>query len=312
MKKLKTTIISILICISGIAQIDTISYNIYQNDGKLGIGINTPNSDLEIFGNGTDDDIISIQNNNYSRYAAYTFSNDQFSIPLFAGFRARGQINSPLNVEENDRITGLYGCMYVDGTYRVTSAMEMYSSENISSTSSPSFIMFGTTPKESNQRVERLRIDSEGNVGIGTEAPSSRLEIANGDIYINDIEKGIIMKSPDEQCWRGVLDNSGNLTFTKIDCPDISTTKVQDLKTMNKIIVYPNPTSEKITINVKNGDLKKVKYSICDINGKLIQQGKIKNNNQVLDISSFDPGVYLIKIDDKKGNLISTNKIIKN
>jgi len=36
-----------------------------------------------------------------------------------------------------------------------------------------------------------------GNIGIGTTNPISKLQISDRDIYISDINKGIIMKSPD-------------------------------------------------------------------------------------------------------------------
>ena len=64
-----------------------------------------------------------------------------------------------------------------------------------------------------------LEIDEKGYVGLGTENPKAKLEITDGDIYISDIDKGIIMKSPDGNCWRGVLDNSGNLNFSATTCP---------------------------------------------------------------------------------------------
>jgi len=67
-----------------------------------------------------------------------------------------------------------------------------------------------------------LTILGNHNVGIGTSTPSAALQVSNGDIYIEDITKGIIMKSPDGQCWRGKLDNSGNLVFSKIDCSKIN------------------------------------------------------------------------------------------
>lgn len=59
------------------------------------------------------------------------------------------------------------------------------------------------------------------NVGIGTKEPTTKLEIAKGDVYISDISRGIIMKSPDGQCWRGTLNNKGKLSFNKIECPEI-------------------------------------------------------------------------------------------
>jgi hypothetical protein len=60
---------------------------------------------------------------------------------------------------------------------------------------------------------------NEGNVGIGTKFPTSSLEVAKGDIYIKDINQGIIMTSPDGQCWRGTMNNSGTLEFTSVPCP---------------------------------------------------------------------------------------------
>ena len=64
-----------------------------------------------------------------------------------------------------------------------------------------------------------LEIDEKGYVGLGTEDPKAKLEVTDGDIYISDIDKGIIMKSPDGNCWRGVLDNSGSLSFSGVVCP---------------------------------------------------------------------------------------------
>ncbi|UCH15816.1 MAG: hypothetical protein JSV22_07570 [Bacteroidales bacterium] len=66
---------------------------------------------------------------------------------------------------------------------------------------------------------ERMRIDYKGNVGIGTSVPKSKLEIADGDIYISNINKGIIMKSPDGQCWRITVENDGSLSSSMIPCP---------------------------------------------------------------------------------------------
>jgi len=57
-------------------------------------------------------------------------------------------------------------------------------------------------------------------VGIGTATPKSKLQITGGDIYLEEIESGVIMKSPDGNCWKLTVDNLGNPVFTSIDCPE--------------------------------------------------------------------------------------------
>jgi hypothetical protein len=63
-------------------------------------------------------------------------------------------------------------------------------------------------------------IDAQGNVGIGTPTPASRLQIADGDIFIEDIQRGVIMRAPNGNCWRLRIDNNGDWVKTQIDCPN--------------------------------------------------------------------------------------------
>lgn len=67
---------------------------------------------------------------------------------------------------------------------------------------------------------ERMRISESGLVGIGTQDPSSRLQIADGDVFIENINNGVIMKSPNGNCWRLTMNNDGSLKTTAISCPN--------------------------------------------------------------------------------------------
>lgn len=66
---------------------------------------------------------------------------------------------------------------------------------------------------------ERARITNDG-LGIGTTAPQSKLHVKDGDIFLEDINSGVIMKSSNGQCWRYTPDNSGQLIPTAVTCPN--------------------------------------------------------------------------------------------
>jgi hypothetical protein len=70
-----------------------------------------------------------------------------------------------------------------------------------------------------NYSLERMRIDANGNVGIGTTAPKSKVQVTDGDVYIDNPSRGIILKSPNGSCWRVTIDDSGNFVRTGITCP---------------------------------------------------------------------------------------------
>jgi hypothetical protein len=57
-----------------------------------------------------------------------------------------------------------------------------------------------------------------GSLGFTSNIPKSKLHVFNGDVNIEQIGSGIIMKSPNGQCWRVTIDNAGNLVRTAITC----------------------------------------------------------------------------------------------
>ena len=65
-----------------------------------------------------------------------------------------------------------------------------------------------------------LRVNEDGNVGLGTTAPKARLEVADGDVYINDASNGIILTAPNGQCYRVTVNMQGQLTNDVITCPN--------------------------------------------------------------------------------------------
>ncbi len=59
----------------------------------------------------------------------------------------------------------------------------------------------------------------QNRVGIGTMDPKAKLHLLNGDILLEGNQAGVIMNSPNGNCWKLGVDNSGNPMFTSITCP---------------------------------------------------------------------------------------------
>lgn len=56
---------------------------------------------------------------------------------------------------------------------------------------------------------EKVNINADGLV-----------KLRSGDIYMEDINSGVIMKSPNGQCWRLTVTNAGQPEFNSISCPN--------------------------------------------------------------------------------------------
>ncbi|MFT5834382.1 MAG: hypothetical protein ACI97N_002021, partial [Cognaticolwellia sp.] len=67
-----------------------------------------------------------------------------------------------------------------------------------------------------------------------------------------------------------------------------------------KVKIYPNPTQDWLTVELKESQLKSIK--ITDMTGKIVLEQHNLVNNQ-LDISRLSLGVYILSIEDKEGNM---------
>jgi len=177
--------------------------SIYYNDGNVGIGLNNPEVRLSIEGieDNADD------NRTFIRLVNRSVSNNSL-------------VNIRLHAGENGSFTSL---SHLSETYTATENQadygQLYSSgAGLLLRSNGGIIRLETSPAGAS--IERIRIDKEGDVGIGTDDPKTRLQVADGDIYVSDITKGVIMKSPNGQCWRMTVTNEGKPQFSLIECPD--------------------------------------------------------------------------------------------
>ncbi|NUM31733.1 MAG: T9SS type A sorting domain-containing protein [Bacteroidetes bacterium] len=75
---------------------------------------------------------------------------------------------------------------------------------------------------------------------------------------------------------------------------------------MNDIKIYPNPSNSSLTVSF--GSIEPYTLNVVTADGKLLMKTKVEGLNHKIDISSFAPGLYSIKI-ESGGKLFFTRFI---
>ena len=290
MKKYLITAILITLSIVTFGQWQIDGDNIYYNNGNVGIGTDNVNHKFEVFDNNS-----------------HIFFNDAWG-PTWQSFRAAFGIGYL-----GDGHAGLF-IDGADGDFYGMDYCSLIQFNDLSlglSNMSDSQIDFGVGGDYFSPAHIKMSILHTGNVGIGTNVPHAKLQIADGDIYISDINKGIIMKSPNGQCWKGTISNSGILQFYEITCPELTVSINPNSEILDNIKIYPNPTKNQVEIIIEHQENVTYQLQIMDIKGNIIKSLKINQIQTKVNINDFQSGIYLFKLFDLNSNKTITKRIIK-
>jgi hypothetical protein len=86
----------------------------------------------------------------------------------------------------------------------------------------------------------------------------------------------------------------------------------QDFIDSTRISLYPNPTTDFLSVEVKNTDALESEnflFKILDQGGKLIKRGTIKNGINQIDFREYPKGIYYLGLIRREDN--SSWKIVK-
>lgn len=158
--------------------------SIYYNAGRVGVGTNAPKSDFEVRGN---------------TGCRLTITGNIPSIRLSDTAYSGNGVTIGVAADSNNLIprSGKGDLVFTNEAFGTGGGY-----------------IFGTgVPSQA-----CVKITNDCKVGIGTDAPVSKLDVRGGDVNIGDIGSGVIMKSPDGNCWRMTVSNTGLPVFTSINC----------------------------------------------------------------------------------------------
>jgi hypothetical protein len=80
---------------------------------------------------------------------------------------------------------------------------------------------------------------------------------------------------------------------------------------INKVDVYPNPSSDRIYVSSDELNLEENKIQILDLQGRLIIQEGLNAGNNEISVNHLKNGIYVVRILAKNGQLISLSKLVK-
>ena len=101
------------------------------------------------------------------------------------------------------------------------------------------------------------------------------------------------------------LDIGSTKSITKKAVKSGSTSIVEDNRVVNKLIVFPNPTNDHITIPI-NGNKTII---VTDLNGKIVKS--LTTDQQIISLLDIMAGQYFITILTNQNEKITTQKILK-
>ena len=78
-----------------------------------------------------------------------------------------------------------------------------------------------------------------------------------------------------------------------------------------ELVVYPNPTTNVLNLNIGNYNNEKLTYQLYDMQGKLLDTKHVINNSTPIVMQELPKSTYLLSVLDNN-SLIKTFRIIKN
>lgn len=155
---------------------------IFDNGTNIGIGTTNPGSKLQVHG-----PVRIIKEGAVTPgipfFGADSYSSTEAGASASVDLRrARNTLTAPEAVQSGDRLGGIVAAGWDGSSFYGASGnaagIQFYATENYTTAAHGASIQLETTPNGTITRAIRLKILANGNVGIGTDSPDTKLEVA--------------------------------------------------------------------------------------------------------------------------------------
>ncbi len=92
----------------------------------------------------------------------------------------------------------------------------------------------------------------------------------------------------------------------------ILTTGIKETEMNISLSVFPNPTADNLTLQIRDYNNEKLSYQLYDMQGKLLNNRQVTAQQTQINTSSLPPATYFINVVNQENKKVQSFKIIKN
>ncbi len=107
-------------------------------------------------------------------------------------------------------------------------------------------------------------------------------------------------------------DASGTVSRGVQQAYEIFTLGINETRRNISFSVFPNPTADRLTMQINDYENEKLSYQLFDMQGKLLSNKHIVTQQTQIDMNSLPTATYLIKVVNQENKNLQSFKVIKN
>ena len=123
---------------------------------------------------------------------------------------------------------------------------------------------------------------------------------------------GAVAYSVGQVVYTTNTDASGTVSQGVQQAYEILTVGINETKLNISLSVFPNPTTDNLTLQVSNFELSTLNFQLYDMQGKLLTNGQVTAQQTQINTSSLPPATYYINVVNQENKKVQSFKIIKN
>lgn len=93
---------------------------------------------------------------------------------------------------------------------------------------------------------------------------------------------------------------------------EIFTVGIKETALNISLTIFPNPTTENLTLQIGDYNNQKLSYQVFDMQGKLLNSGQITAEQTQINMNSLPVATYFINVVNQENKKVQSFKIIKN